>query len=399
MSDVSLLQNAASPYSLDDAYWACFRQTLHQFPELSGEEHRTAQALASVIQRWQPDEFLTGLGGIGEVEGTSMLAVFAGKEAGPTTLIRCELDALPILELPQHPHASTIPGVAHLCGHDGHMTMVMALGNHLSQHRPAKGRVVLVFQSAEETGAGAVAMVQDPRLHPYQPDYAFALHNVPGMPLGKVKVKAGSFNCASRGMIIRLQGKTSHAAHPENGRSPAQAMASLIQGLEGLPKSLSGFNLVTLIHANLGEIAFGTSPGEAVVMATLRTETNEAMDYLVAEAMAMAGAQAEQHGLAVEIEWQDVFRASVNSEKGAELVVQSCESQGIEVEQPEVGFRWSEDFGIFTEWAKDGAMFALGSGEHCPQLHNPDYDFPDALIPVGAGIFLGIVQTLNGVAV
>ncbi|PXF32436.1 peptidase M20 [Pokkaliibacter plantistimulans] len=382
--------------SFDHAYWTGLRRELHQQPELSGEEAATAQRILALFRPWQADEVHTGLGKVDGQPGTGMAFVFNGAEPGPTTLIRGELDALPIQEKGQCQHQSCIPGVAHLCGHDGHMTMVASLGATLSRQRPIKGRVILAFQPAEETGAGAVSMVQDPDFASLLPDYAFALHNVPGLPLGKVVVKAGSFNCASRGMIIRLTGKTSHAAHPENGRSPALALARLIQSLSALPQQLEGFNRVTIIHALLGEVAFGTSPGDAVLMATLRTETNDAMNFLVEAASRLAAEEAERDGLEWALEWQDVFRASVNSEEGAAQVVAACHRNGIEVEVADKGYRWSEDFGIFTEVAKNGAMFALGAGERSPQLHNPDYDFPDALLPIGNALFLSLIRQING---
>ncbi|MEF1311397.1 amidohydrolase [Vibrio mytili] len=371
--------------------WNDFRQTLHQFPELSNQECATAQRIVEQFSQFSPDRVMTGLGGHG------IAFVYQGMSPGPTTLIRCELDALPIEETNTFAYRSVHQGVSHKCGHDGHMAIVSSLGEFLSTQRPEKGRVVLAFQPAEETGEGAINMVNDPEFSELMPDFAFALHNYPGLPLGHVAVKAGPFNCASRGLIVRLTGKTSHAAHPENGISPAIAMCDIIKELNVLPGTLDERCWVTVIHAKLGEVAFGTAPGEAVVMATLRSESNGAMETLVEAATALAKESAERHGLSWDLEWQDVFQASVNSELGCELVVQACQDTNTPCAILDEPMRWSEDFGQFTAVAKQGAMFVLGSGQNSPQLHNPDYDFPDELTPVGRAIFASLIEKINGV--
>lgn len=373
------------------ASFEAIRHDLHQHPELSNAETATAARILKIFAGYQPDETHQQLG------GTGLAFVFNGQAPGPTTLVRCELDALPIQETNDLPYRSCTDGVSHKCGHDGHMAIVVALGAELAVQRPASGRVICHFQPAEETGAGALQVVQDSAFSALKPDYAFALHNLPGKPLGQVLCKPGTFNFASRGMIIRLQGKTSHAAHPEDGISPAQAMCRIVEGLTALPQQLDGFNLVTVVHALLGEVAFGTAPGEAVVMATLRTPTNETMAELVAGACALAEQQAAENGLQLSIEWEDVFGASVNTEQGYQRVIAACEAAGVEAVTMAEGFRWSEDFGKFTELC-EGAMFALGSGERSPQLHNPDYDFPDALIPVGTAVFRQLIAGIHGEA-
>ncbi|WP_159738681.1 amidohydrolase [Vibrio atypicus] len=373
------------------------RKELHKHPELSNQEQRTAARIEQTFAAFSPDEVHTQLGGYG------LAFVFNSQSPGPTTLIRSELDALPIHELNQFEHRSLIDGVSHKCGHDGHMAIISALGADLADHRPLKGRVILCFQPAEETGTGAIDMVNDPKFCSLKPDYAFALHNYPGLALGQVAVRSGTFNCASRGFIIELTGKTSHAAHPEDGLSPALAMCQIIEQLNQLPQqieqqNLDGKNWVTVIHAKLGEVAFGTSPGHAVVMATLRSETNQGMQTLVELAKACAQKQAKQAGLEVSIRYEDVFQASVNSQEGCDRVVQACDSTHTSYTIMNEPMRWSEDFGQFTAIAKQGAMFALGAGEDTPQLHNPDYDFNDHLIPVGKALFLDLIEQINGLS-
>jgi amidohydrolase len=325
---------------------------------------------------------VTGLG------GTGVAAVFSGPADGPTVLIRCELDALPIAEIAGHDHVSAIAGNGHQCGHDGHMAIVLGVASLVSGKRPARGRIVLLFQPAEETGSGARAVLADPGFARIAPDYAIALHNLPGYPLHQVLLKEGHATCASRGMRISLTGKTAHASMPETGISPAQALATIIRDLAGLsrPERLDeDFVLVTIVHATLGERAFGVSPADAQVWATLRTLTNDGMDLLVRRATAIAQEQARQYGLRLEIDHDDIFSATWNDPQIVETVRQSAEPCGLDSRTLEDPMRFSEDFGEFGRACKS-ALFFLGAGEVHPALHNPDYDFPDALIASGAAV-------------
>ena len=366
------------------------RHSLHQIPEVSGAEEKTAAYIATYLRAYAPDRLLTGLGGHG------VAAVYDGAAEGPTVMIRCELDGLPIEELSDQPYRSTHAGRGHLCGHDGHMTMVAALAEDLAGKRPARGRVVLMFQPAEETGKGAPAVVADPAFGEIAPDYAFSLHNLPGLAVGQIALCRGPANCASRGMRIRLSGRTSHAAAPQDGLSPAGAMAQLLPGLVALGGGTDlgpDYALVTLTHARLGEATFGIAPGEGEVWATLRTVNDTRMARLIEEATALVGKVCAEQGLGHEISFDDVFEACTNNPEAVTVLQKACERVGLGVAMQDRPQRWSEDFGQFGKGAK-AAMFWLGSGEDQPQLHNPDYDFPDAAIPVGAGLFRAVVSEL-----
>ena len=366
------------------------RHALHQIPEVSGAEEKTAAYITTYLRAYAPDRLLTGLGGHG------VAAVYDGAADGPTVMIRCELDGLPIEELSDQPYRSTHAGRGHLCGHDGHMTMVAALAEDLAAKRPARGRVVLMFQPAEETGKGAPAVVADPAFGEIAPDYAFSLHNLPGLAVGQIALCSGPANCASRGMRIRLSGRTSHAAAPQDGVSPAGAMAQLLPGLVALGGGTDlgpDYALVTLTHARLGEATFGIAPGEGEVWATLRTVNDTRMAQLIEEATALVGKVCAEQGLGHEISFDDVFEACTNNPEAVAVLQKACDRVGLGVAMQDRPQRWSEDFGQFGKGAK-AAMFWLGSGEDQPQLHNPDYDFPDAAIPVGAGLFRAVVSEL-----
>ncbi len=368
-----------------------WRRDMHRHPEISGEERETAGRVVAFVRRTRPDQLVTGLGGHG------VAAIYESGQPGPTVMLRCELDALPILETGEVAHRSTVPGKAHLCGHDGHMTIIATVACELGVERPKRGSVVLLFQPAEETGAGAAAVIADPKFSVIAPDYAFALHNMPGLPLGHARLSAGPANCASRGMRIVLSGRTAHASMPETGISPMAAVAQLMPGLTALGGDgvlQEGYALVTVTHAAMGEPAFGIAPGRAEVWATLRTLTDGGMDALVAAAEQLVRSAALASGLGVEIGYHDVFHHCDNDPEAVDLLRAAFEAETIPHGPGEV-MRASEDFGLFGRNAR-AAMFLFGSGEAAPQLHNPDYDFPDELIEPGARIFVRVVRNLLG---
>lgn len=369
-----------------------WRRKLHRYPEVSNEEENTAREVVDFLADTTPDRLLTGMGGHG------VAAVYDSGVAGPTVLFRSELDALPIHELSAVPHVSAVPGKSHMCGHDGHTAILGALGRQLGRRRPARGRVVLMFQPAEETGNGAAGVVADPRYAEIAPDFAFSLHNLPGVPFGEARLKGGVVNCASRGMRIVLEGKTAHSSMPETGTSPMMAVSRLMPALVALGKGTfadEGFAMVTVTHAEMGEAVFGISPGHAEVWATLRTRRDALMADLCANAEALVAGTAAEHGLSARHDYHEVFVASVNAPEAVEHLRRSLDEEGVQHTEEGLPMRASEDFGIFGHGASS-AMFFLGAGEVHPSLHNPDYDFPDDLIPIGSKVFMRTARNILG---
>lgn len=369
-----------------------WRRHLHQHPEISGEEAGTAAEVVRFLGDTGPDRVITGLGGHG------VALVYDSGVAGPTVMFRSELDALPIEEKSGAAHASLVPGKSHMCGHDGHTAMLAGLGRMFGRQRPARGRVVLLFQPAEETGMGARAVVTDPRFGDIAPDYAFSLHNLPGVPLGEVRLRPGVVNCASRGMRIRLEGKTAHASMPETGVSPLLAVSQLLPALAGLGSGTfedDDFAMVTVTHASMGEAVFGIAPGAAEIWATLRTRADGRMAALCADAEALVSEVAAGQGLGCSFDYHEVFVASVNDAEAVGLLRAALDEEGIAHREEGLPMRASEDFGVFGAGARS-AMFFLGAGVDCPALHNPDYDFPDDLIPIGTRVFLRVARNLLG---
>lgn len=375
---------------IDIAELTQMRRDLHRKPEVSGEERETAATVRLALSDLRPDRIVSGLGGYG------IAAVFEGRKPGPTVMIRCELDALPIEDLGGLPWTSEVPGKGHLCGHDGHMVMVLGLARLLARQRPACGRAVLLFQPSEEDGRGARAVAADPVFAQIAPDWAFAIHNLPGVALGEVAIREGLMNPASVGLQITLTGKTAHAAEPETGVSPAIALARLIPDLDALGAGGvmdTAFQLSTVTYAQLGVPSFGISPGEATINVTLRAATDTALDAMVTEAKSCVSHAAKHAGLSVGFDICDAFAASINAREAVAVVQAAAGDMNLMTTGRGVPMRASEDFGVFGHTAK-GAMICLGSGEDHPALHNPDFDFPDDLIPIGTALFARIVRNL-----
>lgn len=363
------------------------RHELHRHPELSGKERETGKRIRFFLNRYQPDELFTGIAGEG------MAALYRGPKEGPTLLFRCDLDGLPIQETNRHPYSSIAHGVSHACGHDGHMAMVSGLARLLKTNPIKCGKVILFYQPEEENGTGALRSVRRLRELNLSPDFAFAIHNMPKYPLGSLIIAEHTFAAASKGLIVKLTGRNSHAAYPEKGINPSIAVAEIVKGLSDLLKEriYSNFVLITIVHIRVGEIAFGTSPGYGEVMCTLRAFDDSDMKLLTEKALELIRKTATDHELAFETIFTDDFPTAVCDHKltkTTKIIGSQLGKNIITIEEPN---RWSEDFSHFMVRGP-GIIMGLGAGENHSDLHNPDYDFPDELIPHGIEVMDGIVS-------
>lgn len=376
--------------NIDKEKLTSLRRELHRFPELSNYERDTAKRIKNFISSYQPDKIIEEIGGHG------IAFIFKGKNPGPAVLFRSELDALPIEEENTFEYRSEYTSISHKCGHDGHATILAGLAAQFSKHRPEKGRVILMYQPAEETGEGAYRVVNSPKFNGIKPDYVFALHNLPGYDMGEIVVRDEVFSSASTGMTIKLKGKTSHAAEPEKGINPAWAVSQILQEWLRLYQRkdiFTDFVLLTIINVNLGEIAFGTSAGYAEIRATLRSYRNDDMKTLMHKAEEIATGIAKEQDLKIDISYTEEFLALVNDRKANRIIEKAAKDNGFKISRLEKPFRWSEDFSYFTN-SYQGALFGLGSGKKQPQLHNPDFDFPDELIEKGIAMFYSIYKNI-----
>lgn len=366
------------------------RKTLHQNPELSGFEFATAKRIQQFLVQNQPTEIIENIG------STGLAAVYQFSNTGKTIVIRCELDALPIQEVNQFEHQSTISGVSHKCGHDGHMAIVAGLGFWLKEQSFTSGKVVLLFQPAEENGKGAHSVVNDEKFKSLNIDYVFALHNIPKEALHSVIVIKKGFSAEVRSFIIKVKGKESHAAEPENGLNPALAISQIINALSRLevinPK-VENFTIMTPVHLNMGQKSYGISPSDGELHYTLRAWDNVKMEHVKSEIEHAVAKICAHYQLKHSIDWIEYFPASINNEACNDHVVKAATENNYSINEKSHPFKFGEDFGWYAKEYKT-AMFGLGAGIETPALHNADYDFPDELITTGINMFQSIISSI-----
>jgi amidohydrolase len=364
-----------------------FRKQIHQNPELSGEENETKQFVKDVFSALNCE--------LTELTEKGLAFTFRSHKKGNHVMFRAELDALPITEENDFKHASKNKGVAHLCGHDGHMSILFSLGFRLNQTPPQKGAVTLLFQPAEETGEGANAILNADAFSNIKPDFIIALHNIPGEPKNRILARPGVTTPAVTSLIVTLKGKTSHAASPQKGINPAWAVARIIdlaknfEAAFGSPEKI----IITPIHINVGEKAYGTAAGEGSVHFTLRANDQKVLDKACHFMERKASEICENEQLKVDFKYTETFKANVNNDFVFKQIKASAEYLKLDFVTLQNPFPWGEDFGLFTQHFK-GAMFGLGAGENRAELHNPDYDFPDEIRETGVDMFYELAKRL-----
>ncbi len=366
------------------------RRSLHKHPELSGQEYHTAQRIKEFI-RFHHDTLI-----IDEIGGSGLAAIYEFTSTGPCIVIRCELDALPIHESEGLDYASEHPGISHKCGHDGHMAIVCGLIFWLKKQNFQSGKIVLLFQPAEENGMGARSILQDPKFDDIKPDYVFALHNIPGKPVHSVIICPYIFSPSVTSFALYLEGKEAHASEPENGINPSKAICTVIQKFEKLNVSDAGnknFSLLTPVYMNMGKKAYGIAAGNGEVHFTIRTWTEKKMSRLQKKIKELAQIVSSNYDLKHRFEWFDYFPTVKNDLDCNEIIMQAAESNKMKIIIQKTPFKFGEDFGWFAQKYK-AAMFGLGAGKNCPGLHHDDYDFPDKIIPSGIKIFAAIITRI-----
>ena len=365
------------------------RRELHQHPELSGHEARTARLVEDKLQAFHPTKVIRHVGGHG------LLVEYFFSEDGPTVLFRADMDAVAVQEPDDIPHHSQTPGVAHKCGHDGHTTILLRFARMLSERPLPKGRVLLLFQPAEENGSGSKAVLDTKVLDYYKIDKAFALHNIPGYPASAVLCKEDSFTCAVVSVSITLTGKTSHAAEPQKGISPIPATLNIVDELlrwNNTDIQSDDYFLSTIVEIHVGEEAYGVSAGNSIIRATLRAKTDKLLHQHAQHLKELVATECKRSpDLQHEMEWLEPFSANENDPQSVGMIKNAALRNNLPYIELQTPFSWGEDFGLFTQQYK-GAIFGLGSGENCAPLHSPQYDFPDEVIETGATLFYTIAE-------
>jgi amidohydrolase len=376
---------------------AALRRDLHAHPELCFEEVRTADLVAARLTEWGIP-IHRGLGTTGVVgivkAGTSSRAI----------ALRADMDALPMQEFNTFAHASQHPGKMHACGHDGHTAMLLGAAQYLAEHRDFDGTVYLVFQPAEEGGGGAREMIKDGLFEQFPVEAVFGMHNWPNMPAGTMAASAGPVMASSNEFKITITGKGGHAAMPHNAIDPVVVACQMVQGFQTIisrnKKPIdAGVISVTMIHA--GE-ATNVIPDHCEIQGTVRTFTIEVLDMIEQRMRDLAQHTSAAFGTQCKFEFVRNYPPTINSAKEADfarkVMADIVGEDKVLAQEPTMG---AEDFAYMLQ-AKPGcySFIANGDGTHREMghgggpcmLHNPSYDFNDALLPLGATYWVRLAE-------
>jgi len=355
------------------------RRDLHLAPEVSNEEEKTISIIEDYISHYNPTKVIKNIGGHGAI------FYFEKGKNFKTVALRADLDALPIIEENQIEYQSQNHGVSHKCGHDGHMSMVCGVLEYLDDF--SKINIALLFQPAEETGEGAKRMIKDPKFREFHIDYIFGLHNLPGVKENKILSCDGVFACSSVGMKLEIEGLTSHAAEPTKAITPYPLITDLLSYINKNQSDQldDNFKIITATHINVGTPNFGITPGSAQVYLTLRSVSDELIKLYKDEITALTQRYTK---LKTKITFHDEFPALVNTKLGFETLKEA--SMEFDFENMNAPFKWSEDFGHFTQ-ALEGAYFGLGVGVDHYNLHHKDYDFNENVLMTGIQFYKSLI--------
>lgn len=346
------------------------RMKLHRMPELAFEEKMTSLELKKFFTKLKPSKIV-------EIGKTSFFAVFDSGKKGETIAFRSELDALPIQEPAEILNKSLNEGVSHKCGHDGHMAILSGLAEAISFDRPKKGKLVFLFQAAEENLQGAREIVESKEFKDLQVDYIFGIHNLPGFEKDSIVIKDGNITCATNGVTINFIGKPSHASNPQKAINPTFATVKLLQYLykDIYSADYKDFVLSTPVYTKIGTPDFGITPAESEIKVTLRAAEYADLDKLLGLLQDSTAQIAKKNNLKYKITYSDDAPPILNHQYLTEIVRQTAKNENVKITELNKAFRWTDDFGYYTIKNK-ACYFGIGMGD-IPELHDNMYDFDD----------------------
>ena len=368
------------------------RRDIHAHPELAFDEHRTAELVAKRLEA-AGIETHRGIGRTGVVG-----VIRAGTSARAIGL-RADMDALPMQERNTFPHHSRHPGRMHACGHDGHTTMLLGAAQYLAEHRDFDGTVYLIFQPAEEGDGGGREMIEDGLFERFPMDAVFGRHNWPGLPAGSFAVHSGPVMASADRFDIEVMGHGAHAAMPHLGVDPLPAAAALVQALQTVvSRTLDPLDaaVVSVTQMHAGE-AYNVIPDRASLCGTVRAFSSENQSRIEDAMQRICQGIGTAFNVNIRFTYQRGYPATINAAAEAAVCAEVARAvagpDAVRTDlPPSMG---AEDFAYFLQ-QKPGAYVWLGNGpgEGGCTLHNPHYDFNDALIPVGVSYWGRLVERL-----
>jgi len=370
-----------------------WRRDIHAHPELLYDVHRTAASVAEKLRGFGCDEVATGLG------RTGLVGLIHGRRpatGGERVIgLRADMDALPIAEATGAPYASQNPGKMHACGHDGHTAMLLGAAKYLAETRNFAGTAALIFQPAEEGGAGAKAMIDDGLMDRFRIDEVYGMHNFPGLPVGHFAIRSGPVMAATDTITIDIEGVGGHAARPQFTVDPILVGAQIISQLQ----SVVARNIDPLDSAVISICVFqaGTAeniiPQTARLRGTARSFVPHVRDLLERRVHEVVEGIARAHGAKATLNYRRGYPVTRNHEEQTAFAAQvAAEVAGAErVDTDMAPVMGGEDFSYMLQ-ARPGAFIFIGNGDSAG-LHHPAYDFNDEAIPVGTSYWVRLVET------
>ncbi|MBV9348321.1 MAG: amidohydrolase [Pseudolabrys sp.] len=369
-----------------------WRRDLHQHPEILYEVHRTAASVAEKLKAFGCDEVVTGIG------RTGVVGVIRGKrgKGGRTIGLRADMDALPIEEATGLSYKSTIPGKMHACGHDGHTAMLLGAARYLAETRNFDGTAVVIFQPAEEGGAGAKAMLDDGLLDRFKIDEFYGMHNYPGMPVGQFGIRPGPMMAAQDTLTIDIEGKGAHAARPHLGIDPVLVGAQIITNLQGIvarnvdPVKAGVVSICMFQAGNADNVI----PQSVQLRGTARSFEPAVRDLLEKRLGEVVQGVAAAHGATAKLTYKRGYPVLSNHPDQTEfargVAKEIAGSDKVDPNLPPM--MGAEDFSYMLQ-EKPGAFIWIGNGENSAGLHHPKYNFNDDVIPFGTSYWVRLVET------
>ncbi|WP_102109726.1 M20 aminoacylase family protein [Oceaniglobus roseus] len=377
--------NRIADYAEDMKTW---RRWMHRNPELGFELHKTAAFVKERLEEFGVDEIHPG------IATTGIVAIINGTGEGPTIGLRADMDALPILEASGVEHASETPGKMHACGHDGHTTMLLGAAKYLAETRNFAGRVALIFQPAEEGGAGGDVMVKEGIMDRFGIERVFGMHNAPEVAEGHFNVAPGPIMAGTAEFFVTVTGKGGHGAFPHETVDPIPPLLSMAQAFDTIVSRNNKPTADLVVSVTQLEAGSATNviPGTAKFAGTVRAFDPEVIDMVERRMQAIVAGQAAAFGVEAELTYERGYPPTINDEAGAEFAAAIARAVvGEDRVAPGERQMGAEDFSYMLN-ARPGAYLFLGQGD-TPFCHHPAYDFNDEIAPIGASFFAKLVET------
>ncbi|KFI30317.1 amidohydrolase [Haematobacter massiliensis] len=367
---------------------AAWRRDFHENPELMYDVHRTAGIVAEKLREFGCDEVVEGIG------RTGVVGIIRGRSGSDRVIgLRADMDALPIYEVTGLPYASRVPGKMHACGHDGHTAMLLGAAKYLAETRNFDGTVALIFQPAEEGGAGGKAMVDDGMIERFGITEAYGMHNSPGLEVGKFSIRSGPFYAATDEFEITVTGKGGHAAKPHASIDTTLIASHIIIALQSIAsrnadpiKSI----VVSVTSFRTETEAFNVIPERVTLRGTIRTFEKELRALGEERLKALVPQIAGAFGGSAEIDWRPGYPATVNWEAETTYAAEAARTVAGDVDTNAEPLMGGEDFSYVLE-VVPGAYIQIGNGDSA-DVHHPAYNFNDEAIPAGASFWAELVE-------